>query len=106
MCSESIKFEPIELFKGALMLVRPDLVNFATIDVPKDLLRYLEGDSKKLRGCLVSMIGGYCSVDIDIKSLRLAIHFAKTPQNVPSRHRLWIRFEVHAQNKAEPNSDL
>ncbi|GAQ90391.1 hypothetical protein KFL_006340100 [Klebsormidium nitens] len=107
LCSEMLKFEPEALFRRALDLVRPDLSKVATLEADKDLPRYAEGDMKKLQRCLVAMINCCCTGDVC--SVRLGI-LCMPPEmmanGVHSRHRLWIRFEVHAEPHGGQATDL
>jgi signal transduction histidine kinase len=57
MCSETIKFDPTALFRAAVTLAVPGLVD-QTVWVIGEVPRYVDGDPKRLRRCLVAMIRG------------------------------------------------
>lgn len=89
LCSETMKFDPTALFRAAVGLAVPGLVDkteWSVEDVPK----YVDGDPKTLRRCLVAMIHGCCE-NADGMTCRLGHRVNSQGQ----RQMLRFWFEVH-----------
>ena len=97
MCSEALKFDPIDLFKRSLALGRPGFIDRATWQVG-DPPPYVEGDSKKLQRCLVSTIADCCAKLTNVRALTCAIGTKQShSQGLKQLVRVW--FEIHATDK-------
>ncbi len=94
MCSEAMKFDPVDLFKTSLALGRPGFIDRATWQV-EDPPAYVEGDSKKLQRCLVSTIADCCSKLSKVRALTCAIG-TKQSHSQGLKHLMRVWFEIHA----------
>jgi signal transduction histidine kinase len=90
LCSETMKFNPTALFRAAVGLGAPGLVDkteWSVEDVPK----YVDGDPKTLRRCLVAMVHGCCE---NANAMTCRIGHRENSQGHRQISRFW--FEVHA----------